>query len=50
MLHHLGRSRLFWKLYASYTGLTLLTATLIGVLVTWHIVECPRIMSTDLDV
>jgi methyl-accepting chemotaxis protein len=37
MLHHLGRSRLFWKLYASYTGLTLLTATLIGVLVTWHI-------------
>jgi methyl-accepting chemotaxis protein len=37
MLQHLGRSRLFWKLSASYLALTLLTAILIGMLVARHI-------------
>jgi hypothetical protein len=37
MWSYLGRSRLFWKLSASYLTLVLLTALIIGALVAWRI-------------
>jgi two-component system phosphate regulon sensor histidine kinase PhoR len=47
MWSYLGRSRLFWKLSASYLTLVLLTAIIIGALVAWRIKQAALQQEVD---